>query len=113
MARLHLHVFPGARQERLDAHAGGELRVHVTARATEGAANRAVLALLSKKLRIPKSAFTIVRGETSRQKVVEVDGWDDEALRSRLRERVAGDGGVPGGDGEAGGDQRTGSRTAD
>ncbi len=38
------------------------------------AANAAVLGLLAKALQRPKSAVSIVRGETARVKQVEVDG---------------------------------------
>jgi uncharacterized protein YggU (UPF0235/DUF167 family) len=44
--------------------------VRVTATPEAGKANAAVLALLAKALGVPKSALSIVRGETGRDKRV-------------------------------------------
>ena len=45
----------------------------VTAPATDGKANEAVVKLLAAELDIPRSAVTITRGETSRNKLVTLD----------------------------------------
>jgi uncharacterized protein YggU (UPF0235/DUF167 family) len=50
----------------------------------DGAANEALVALLADRLHIPKRAIQIVRGATSRQKTVEIDGLTLDELRSRL-----------------------------
>ncbi|MFC3067984.1 DUF167 family protein [Phenylobacterium soli] len=44
------------------------LKVRVSAAASDGAANAAVIVLLAKALKIPKSALTLVAGQTSRLK---------------------------------------------
>jgi len=49
------------------------LLLRVTAPATEGKANEAVVKLLAAELGIPKSAVSITRGETSRNKLVTLD----------------------------------------
>jgi uncharacterized protein YggU (UPF0235/DUF167 family) len=50
------------------------LKVRVAAAAADGAANAAVVALLAKALGRPKSAFTLVSGQTARVKRIAVDG---------------------------------------
>ena len=50
------------------------LKVRVSAAASEGAANAAVVALIAKALKVPKSAVHIAAGETSRVKRLEIDG---------------------------------------
>lgn len=82
--RLVLSATPGARQERLSVDAHGTLRVAVRARATEGAANRAVCRAIAAWLDLPPSAVTIVRGAAARQKVVEIVGLAPEDLAERL-----------------------------
>ena len=60
------------------------LKVRVRAIADGGEANRAVLALLAKSLRVPKASVRLLSGATSRLKQIAVDGDParlDEALR--------------------------------
>ncbi|WP_374344009.1 DUF167 family protein [Phenylobacterium sp.] len=60
------------------------LKVRVSAAASDGAANAAVIALLAKVVGRPKSALTIVSGETSRVKLIEIDGLEAEGLAAKL-----------------------------
>ncbi|CDP53497.1 hypothetical protein JP74_19475 [Devosia sp. 17-2-E-8] len=50
------------------------LRVRVKAVPDKGKANAAVIALLAKKLGLPKSAITLESGETARMKILLVSG---------------------------------------
>ena len=84
MGRLRLHVTPGAREDSIAGWQGDSLRVKVRQRPQKGRANEAVVRLIARRLGIPRSALTIVRGAASRDKVVEVDGISDEELRSVL-----------------------------
>jgi len=59
---------------------GETLHVWVTARAIEGAANRALLAAVARALGTRPSAVALVAGERGRDKVVEVDGVAAAAL---------------------------------
>ncbi len=67
--RLALRVTPGARSEGIEL-ADGRLQVKVRARPQDGAANDAVLALLAKALGIGPSRIELLRGATSREKLV-------------------------------------------
>jgi uncharacterized protein (TIGR00251 family) len=49
------------------------LKVMVTAIPEKGQANKALFKLLSKSFKLPLSAFSIVRGDLSRTKMLEVD----------------------------------------
>lgn len=60
------------------------VKVRVRAIAEGGEANRAVIALLSDALRVPKRDVRILSGTTSRLKQVAVDG-DPKALGEALR----------------------------
>jgi uncharacterized protein YggU (UPF0235/DUF167 family) len=88
-AHLAIRLTPGASADRIDGWGvdAGErpvLKVRVRARPIEGEANAALLKLLAKTLRVPKSSVTLDRGGQSRTKMVCVAGLSDEDLRARL-----------------------------
>ena len=84
MARLKLHVTPGAREDGLAGWQGDSLRVRVRARPEKGLANEAALRLLAGRLNVPRSRLALVRGATSRDKLIEVEGLSEDELRARL-----------------------------
>jgi uncharacterized protein len=57
------------------------LKVRVTAAPEDGKANAALIALLAKSWRIPKSAFAIVAGGTSRLKRIRIAGATQDLMR--------------------------------
>lgn len=61
--------------------AEGLLRVDVTAVPEAGKANREVVRLLARALGVAKTTLTLVRGETSRDKVFRLEGGDQAPLR--------------------------------
>ena len=88
-ARLPIRLTPGASADRIDgwdADADGRpvLKVRVRARPVEGEANTALIKLLAKTLRVPKSSVSLDRGGQSRTKMIAVAGLTDDELRARL-----------------------------
>ena len=86
--RLRLRVTPNASLDRIggpETLADGTtvLRLRVCAVPEGGKANAAVLQLLAKALGLPKSAVTLVAGETARLKTVHLDG-DPDDLAARI-----------------------------
>lgn len=84
-ARIRVKLSPGAAKNAVlgwDEDLLGEktLKVSVTAIPEKGKANKALITLLSKHYRIAKSSFTIVRGETSRDKIIEIQGITESDL---------------------------------
>ena len=68
---LRVRVTPGARTESI-AIIDGAVQVKVRAKPQDGAANTAVEALVAKALGIPKSRCAVLRGATSREKVLAI-----------------------------------------
>jgi uncharacterized protein YggU (UPF0235/DUF167 family) len=86
--RLRLRVTPNAAADRIDgpetlADGTSVLRLRVRAVPEGGRANAAVVALLAKTLKLPKSAVTLVAGESARLKTVHLSG-DPADLAERL-----------------------------
>ncbi len=85
---LHLRVTPNAGADRIDGtelrdDGTAVLRVRVTAVPDKGKANAAVIGMLAKALGVPKSALTLVSGDTARLKTIDVAG-DPAALAARI-----------------------------
>lgn len=86
-ARLYVRASPGAKTDEITGlwcGAGGERRlaVRVSAPPDKGRANAAVLKLLAKALHMPKSAFCLAIGETSRLKTVEIRGGETALIEA-------------------------------
>jgi uncharacterized protein (TIGR00251 family) len=65
---LDVKATPKASRDEIKGWREGALVVRVTVAPENGKANGAIVALLSKAAHVPKSAFEIVSGETSRNK---------------------------------------------
>ena len=80
---LRLRVTPNAGLDRIEGFETRDdgstvLRIRVKAVPDKGKANAAVIALLAKALRVPKSAVSLVSGETARLKTVQIEGNSTE-----------------------------------
>jgi uncharacterized protein YggU (UPF0235/DUF167 family) len=73
--RIAVLAHPGASRERAE-WVNETLHVWVTARAVEGAANRALVKAVASALGVRASAVTLVSGERGRAKVFDVEGVD-------------------------------------
>jgi uncharacterized protein (TIGR00251 family) len=67
---LRVRVQPRASRDRIVGVHDGALKVALTAPPVEGAANAALVKLLAKSLGIAKGDVELVRGDTSRDKVL-------------------------------------------
>ncbi|MFH1709562.1 MAG: DUF167 domain-containing protein [bacterium] len=71
--RLNVKVIPNAKRERLVVEEG-RVRVYLTAPAVEGKANKALINFLAAHFRVKKNMVTIISGQTSRVKLVDIEG---------------------------------------
>jgi uncharacterized protein (TIGR00251 family) len=81
---LDVRVVPGAARAGLAGVHGDALRIRVTARPIEGAANRELLRLLAALLGVAPSALTLAAGTHGRAKRIHVRGVTADAARLRL-----------------------------
>ena len=81
---VSIRVIPRAPRTRVDGERGGAILIRLAAPPVDGAANDALVAFLSDTLRVPRRDVTIVAGETSRDKRVQIVGLDKTAVRARL-----------------------------
>ena len=69
---LTLHVQPGAKRTEVAGTHGDALKVRLAAPPVDGKANAELLRFLADAFGVPLRHATLVRGETSRQKVVRI-----------------------------------------
>jgi len=81
LGRLEVRVQPRARRDEVAGERAGRVLIRVTAPPVDGKANEAVRGLLADRLGVPRGRVAVVRGESTRDKLIEVDGVDDAALR--------------------------------
>lgn len=72
MKIIEVKIIPNARKTAIEKE-GERYKVHVTAPAVDGKANKALIELLADHFGIKKSSVEIIRGETSRNKWIRLD----------------------------------------
>ncbi len=77
---LTLHIQPGAKTTEFAGLHGDALKIRLAAPPVDGKANEALIKFVAETLKLPKSAITLKSGQTSRRKVLEVNGSSREAL---------------------------------
>nr|WP_210341795.1 DUF167 family protein [Rhizobium setariae] len=87
--RLTVRLTPNGGRDAIDGieddgSGGTWLKARVSAVPEDGKANKALIALIAKRLGIAKSLVSIVSGETSRKKILRIAG-DPEDLLVRIK----------------------------
>ncbi len=82
--RLAVKVIPGASRDEICGWLGETLKVKLSAPPVDGRANDALVEFLAGKLGLPRRAVALVRGETTRKKLVRIDGLTLEEVKGRL-----------------------------
>ena len=75
---LHIKVIPKSSKNSIDGWENGRLRVRIRGVPEKGKANEALIEFLAEELKIAKSRITIVSGQTSRLKRIQIDGVDEK-----------------------------------
>jgi uncharacterized protein (TIGR00251 family) len=70
---LHIKVKPNSKQDLIKQEADGSLKVYVKAEPVDGKANEYLVKFIAEVLGLPKSKVTLLKGETSQFKKLEID----------------------------------------
>jgi uncharacterized protein (TIGR00251 family) len=70
--RIAVRVQPRSSRNEIVGVISGALKVKLTAPPVDGAANDALIELLSSELDVPKGRISIAAGETSKSKLIEI-----------------------------------------
>lgn len=70
--KISVKIRPNSKIEKVEKVNEGEFVLSVKAPAKEGRANEAALRLLSEYFALPKSSINILKGHTSRNKIMEL-----------------------------------------
>jgi len=81
---LALKAIPNAPRSEVIGWLGDALKVKVHAPPVEGRANEVLCEFLAETLGLPRRAVTVLRGDTSRQKIIRIDGLSLVAVKSKL-----------------------------
>ena len=82
--KISLRVYPNAARNEMVGFSDGVLRVKVSAPPIKGKANRELISFLSRLLRVSKGSANIIKGDTTRNKVVAIDGLNRADVIKRL-----------------------------
>ena len=82
---LRVIVQPKASEDRVVGFHGGALKVKVTTPPTGGKANQKLIEILAERLNIGQSNIEIIRGHTSRRKVLRICNVSPEQVRNTLK----------------------------
>ncbi len=78
-------VHPRAKKNAIAGEVGDALKIALTAPPVEGRANDACVEFLAGVLKVARSSVTIAAGQSSRNKVIRIQGLSAEQVRDRLR----------------------------
>lgn len=84
MADVAIRLQPRAKRSEVVGERAGAIVIRVTAPPVDGKANAALCAFVAKTVGVPGSAVEVVRGQTSRDKIVRVAGASADAVREAL-----------------------------
>jgi uncharacterized protein (TIGR00251 family) len=73
-AKLNVRVHPGSSKNMITGYTDGILNVKITTRPEKGKANEALIKFLGGLLSISKSRISISKGNTSRNKLIIIQG---------------------------------------
>ena len=84
---LAVKLQPRASKNEIGEPLGNELKIKVTAPPVDAAANHALIELLVEKLDCPRGRVELIRGRTSRHKIIKLHGFTpEEVLKNLLQE---------------------------
>ena len=82
--RISLRVYPNAGRDEVLGFTDGVLQVKIAAPPIKGKANERLVAFLSRLLGVGKGSISIIRGHTSRNKLIKISDLSRKDIIERL-----------------------------
>ena len=82
--KLQIKVIPSSSKDCIVGWLENTLKIKVKAPADKGKANKAVIKLLEGNLKLAKGSISITNGTTSGNKIIEIDGINDDVIHQKL-----------------------------
>jgi len=83
---LKVRVIPNARKTEFSGWREDEVVLRLNAPALEGKANKAALEFIARHFGVSRSAVSLVSGEKSRHKIIQIVGLESRDLERKLAE---------------------------
>ena len=81
---LAVRVQPRAKRDEVVGERGDAVVIRVAAPPVDGKANVALCRFVAARVGVPRGAVSVVRGESSRDKLLRVEGVESDAVRAAL-----------------------------
>lgn len=82
--RLKIYVQPRAAKSEVVGMHGDAIKIRLAAPPVDGAANEELIRFVAKSLGVPQRNVVLVGGQTSRTKVVDIDGITETDVKDKL-----------------------------
>lgn len=82
--RIDVYVQPGAKKTELAGEHGEAIKIRIHAPPVEGKANEELIRYFAKSMGVSSQRITLVRGEKSRSKTLEIDGLKEIDVKTKL-----------------------------
>ncbi|OGO00953.1 MAG: YggU family protein [Chloroflexi bacterium RBG_13_51_52] len=82
--RLAVRVTPNAGRNEITDLKDGVLYIKIAAPPEKGKANKELIGFLAERMGIKKASLLIIKGQTSRNKVISIQGMSNEELLKRI-----------------------------
>jgi uncharacterized protein (TIGR00251 family) len=81
---LEIRLQPRGGRDQVMGERDGAVLIRISAPPVDGKANAALIAFVAKTVGVPKGSVAIIRGETSRNKIIRVAGRAADDVRAAL-----------------------------
>ena len=83
---VRVRVIPRAKADEIsEILQDGRVKIRLVAPPVDGKANKSLKVFLSSILKVPRSSIEIISGSKGRDKVVRVNGLDQESINARIK----------------------------
>ncbi len=82
--RIEVKVQPRASRNQIVGEHDGALKIKLAAPPVEGEANRALLDYLAEILKLPRKNILLIKGDSSRHKLIEICGIDKKTFLAKI-----------------------------